>query len=160
MRLTKSAIFIIGLLAAGCASQPRAVIEERNQSVTRHVGAAPRSQQLTPQANTAAVGDPHTNTPYDSIPAVQQLLRAVDAALANGAISAATANIDHAMRIAPNDPWVWHKMAQVRLAAGDHAQAKSLAARSTALAARGSAVAAANQRLIADLERGAGHEEH
>ncbi len=85
-------------------------------------------------------------------PAVGQLIAEADAAASAGDYSLARAQIERGLKLSPDDPLLWHQLARVNFAAGDMAQARSMAERSTSLAARQPALAAQNWALIGDIE--------
>lgn len=61
----------------------------------------------------------------------------------------AVASLERAVKIAPRDAGLWHRLARARLDAGQPAAAASLAAKSNSLAASDRALQARNWRLIA-----------
>jgi Tfp pilus assembly protein PilF len=71
--------------------------------------------------------------------------------------SAAVASLERALRIAPDDALLWHRLAGVRLEQGQHALVTQLAAKSNALTLPGdNALRHDNWRLIASARRGLG----
>ena len=88
-------------------------------------------------------------TPVSENPAVLGLMEQARADSAENKLQTAVAGIERALRIEPRNPWVWQELARLHLAQGDHAQAESLAARSTSWAGSDAALRAANWRLIA-----------
>ena len=69
-----------------------------------------------------------------SKPASNLLLASAREQLQAGDTSRAAATLERALRIAPNDPYLWHELAQVRFAAGEWQQAIQLANKSRVLA--------------------------
>jgi predicted negative regulator of RcsB-dependent stress response len=67
-----------------------------------------------------------------------------------GRRDAAGGSLERALRIEPRNPWLWHELAQLRLAQGQYAQAVSLARKSTSFAGQDRHLQAANWRLIGD----------
>lgn len=67
-------------------------------------------------------------------PASTLLLASAREQLQAGDTSRAAATLERALRIAPNDPYLWHELAQVRLTAGEWQQAIQLANKSRILA--------------------------
>ncbi|HEU0283229.1 MAG TPA: tetratricopeptide repeat protein [Gallionella sp.] len=61
---------------------------------------------------------------------------------------AAGALLERALRIEPRNPWLWHQLAQVRLAQGQYAQAITLARKSNSFAGKQHRVQADNWQLI------------
>jgi len=68
----------------------------------------------------------------------------------------ASAQLERALRIEPNNPWLWHELAQVRLRQGDYAQTEGFAARSNGYARGDRRLQQANWRLIAEARTRAG----
>jgi predicted Zn-dependent protease len=65
-----------------------------------------------------------------------------------GQREAAGASLERALRIEPRNGWLWHELAQLRLAQGQYAQAASLAQKSISFAARERRLQALNWRVI------------
>lgn len=65
-----------------------------------------------------------------------------------GQREAAGASLERALRIEPRNPWLWHELAQLRLAQGQYAQAISIAHKSISFAARDRRLQALNWRVI------------
>jgi len=61
---------------------------------------------------------------------------------------AADASLERALNIEPRNPWLWHQLAQLRLAQGQYAQAITLAGKSNSFAASRNDVQAANWQVI------------
>src|SRR5690606_774140 len=83
---------------------------------------------------------------------VGELLAQADLAASSGDFALARAQIERGLKLAPDDPLLWHQLARVNFAAGDLEQARSMAERSTALAPRQPALVAQNWALIGDIE--------
>jgi cytochrome c-type biogenesis protein CcmH/NrfG len=58
--------------------------------------------------------------------------------------------LERAQRIEPRNPWLWHELAQLRLAQGQYAQAITLARKSTSFAGQNRALKARNWKVIGD----------
>jgi len=67
-----------------------------------------------------------------------------------GRRDAAGASLERALRIEPRNAWLWHELAQLRLAQGQYAQAISLAQKSSSFAGRERRLQALNWRVIGD----------
>ncbi len=65
-----------------------------------------------------------------------------------GRREAADSALERALRIEPRNPWLWHQLAQLRLAQGQYAQAITMARKSNSFAANQSSVQAANWQVI------------
>jgi Flp pilus assembly protein TadD len=74
----------------------------------------------------------------------------------DGDLESAAASLQRAIRIDPRNAVLWHHLATVRLAQGDHAQAEQLAVKSNSLAAGNNIQQARNWRLIAKARAGQG----
>lgn len=61
---------------------------------------------------------------------------------------AAGASLERALRIEPRNPWLWHQLAQLRLAQGQYAQAISVARKSISFAGQDRRLLSANWRVI------------
>lgn len=82
-------------------------------------------------------------------PAVVALLDTVDERARAGNLDSAAAVLERALRLEPQNPLLWHRLAALRLQQGQHAQAASLAAKSNALAGRDRQLQASNWAVIA-----------
>lgn len=81
------------------------------------------------------------------------------ARLDNGAgrREAAGASLERALRIEPRNAWLWHELAQLRLAQGQYAQAISLAQKSGSFAVKDRRLQAVNWRLIGNARTAQGN---
>lgn len=91
--------------------------------------------------------------PQPANPAVVALLNDANRATQNGRPDRAAASIERALTIEPQNAWLWHRLARIRMAQGELGQAAALAAKSTGLAGDDRGLKAANWRLIADVHR-------
>jgi hypothetical protein len=101
--------------------------------------------------------EPRERVVDPSLDATKIMLASVDADIAAENFSAAAGSIERAIQISPSDSWAWHKLAKLRFAQGQHAEAKAIARRSNSLSGAGSDVQIANLRLIARIERSTGN---
>ena len=92
---------------------------------------------------------PRIEPPVASPEAGQLLLASARKQLASGDTGRAAATLERALRIAPNDPYLWHELARVRLAAGQWQQAIELANKSRLLARTDQALRNKNSQIIA-----------
>lgn len=83
-------------------------------------------------------------------PAIIALLDRARIDTGAGKREAAGASLERALRIEPRNPWLWHELAQVRLAQGQYAQGISLARKSNSFAAQERRLQAMNWRVIGD----------
>jgi predicted Zn-dependent protease len=89
--------------------------------------------------------------------AVDQLQRRAEEQRQRGEYDAAAASLERALRIAPDDAVLWHRLASLRLDQGMPAMVTELAAKSNTLAAPSdNALKRDNWRLIAQARRGLG----
>ncbi|MGH8248487.1 MAG: tetratricopeptide repeat protein, partial [Gammaproteobacteria bacterium] len=142
------------LLAGACAGSPAPApvrVEERDDSgpVTR---AVEHGQPTAP----AAVPRRDEAEESPSAPAVIALLAEADRSLGSGHPDVAAATLERALRIAPSDPRLWHRLARVRLRQRRWSEAEGLARKSISLAAGMVELSAANWILIATAREGAG----
>ncbi len=86
----------------------------------------------------------------DSGPAVMSLIDEADAAAARGEFDQAAAILERAQRIEPRNPWIWQRLAQLRLMQGQYSQAESLAERSNSLSRGNPWLRSTNWGLIAE----------
>lgn len=82
-------------------------------------------------------------------PVVVALLAEADARLGRGQTENAAAVLERALRLAPQDAVLWHRMARLRLEQGRWQQAIVFARKSESLASANPELRAANSRLIA-----------
>ncbi|MGI9335902.1 MAG: tetratricopeptide repeat protein [Gammaproteobacteria bacterium] len=97
-----------------------------------------------------------TATPRDGAPgsesrnpAVLALLANAERAASSGDQNRAAAGVERALKVEPRNPWLWHRLAQARLAQRQPQQAENLAARSSALAPGDRTLQTSNWHLIA-----------
>jgi tetratricopeptide (TPR) repeat protein len=82
--------------------------------------------------------------------ATTSLLTAGRAARESGDLDGATAYIERALRIAPNDPVLWIELGEIKLAEGDTAQAEAMGRKALTLTRGDPALERAARRLIVD----------
>ncbi len=80
--------------------------------------------------------------------AVIALLDRAHSDSAAGQREAAEASLERALRIEPRNPWLWHELAELRLAQGQYAQAITLAHKSNSFAGGKHRVQAENWQVI------------
>jgi Tfp pilus assembly protein PilF len=89
-------------------------------------------------------------------PAAEALVEAADQALRENDLDYASVALERALRIEPRNPWLWNRLARVRLSQSRYAEAGDLAAKSTALAGTDNALKRDNWELVAQAKRAGG----
>lgn len=85
--------------------------------------------------------------PTPQLPATDSLVALADRQAAAGDVAQAAAQLERALRIRPQDPVLWQKLAWLRLRNGEFEQAAALAARSDSLAGNNATLRAENRRI-------------
>lgn len=142
----RAILWVLLTLAAGCATLP--------PPAQRPTETAPPA---TPRSEEAAPAPPRSG-PAERRGATVALLADADALEHSGELDRAAAVLERALRIAPDDPLLWHRLASVRLRQGRVDQAEQLARKSNLLASSDPALQARNWQLIADARRSRGDE--
>jgi len=154
------------LLLAGCVSAPPPRPETPQPAppvMPAPPAPLPPGQPLPrPQPPASSVirpGPPPSAPPVSATPAppaqmtaTGSLVALADRQAAAGDYASAAAQLERALRIRPQDPVLWQKLAWLRLKNGDFEQAATLASRSDSLAGNNAAVREENHR-IAELAR-------
>ena len=147
------------LLLAGCASvttQPPAKATLPNalpqEVIVQGTPAqAPPTQGAIPDPSVeGTIADPVPKPVVSGNQAVIALLDRARLDTGTGQREAAGASLERALRIEPRNAWLWHELAQLRLAQGQYAQAISLAQKSSSFAGRERRLRALNWRVIGD----------
>jgi len=88
--------------------------------------------------------------------AVLALMTTAKSNIASGNYDAAVAPMERALRIEPQNPFLWQELAKLRLHQGQYQQAEGLAARSSGWAGTNKDLRAENWRIIGEarLKRG------
>lgn len=86
--------------------------------------------------------------PTATNPAIAALLRVARSQAEGGQGEQAAATLERALRIEPHNPWLWHRLAVLRLQQGYRERAAELAKKSTLLARNHPRLRAGNQRVI------------
>lgn len=143
---------LTAVLLTGCSSAPpkgsEAPVETRLPDPPQHVGSASvdknRMAETRPASKSESIARPapavrpriayrvETQLKDNANAAVASLLRKAESA---GSPYAAAAILERALRIEPNNPVVWNRLANVRLEQGRFEQAEALAMKSNTLAA-------------------------
>jgi predicted Zn-dependent protease len=91
-----------------------------------------------------------------SSPAVMSLLNVADTQAKAGHREQAAAALDRALDLAPRNPFIYQRLAAVRLTQGQAGQAEQLARKSNSVAGDNPFVKASNWRLIAEARHNDG----
>lgn len=151
VKMGSAALLLSTVLAGACATPPEqrpvpVPVEDHSQPPRLPHSAAPIP--LPPPA--AESGMPgHESAPAATDPAVVALMSEADERMERGQSEYAAAALERALRLAPEDPLLWHRLARVRLDQKQWRQAIALAGKSDALSASNPRLRAANRRLIA-----------
>ena len=92
-------------------------------------------------------------------PAAQALASQAEQQRKTGDFTGAAASLERSLRIAPREPYLWNRLARVRMEQGQAHQAGNLAARANDLSNQNAAVKQDNWRIIAHSKRYAGDED-
>lgn len=128
------------LLLAGCASVTTPPPAEEVTITT--------PDAVAPQPGDAVIAEPVSMPAVSENRAVIALLDRARLDTGSGQREAAGASLERALRIEPRNGWLWHELAQLRLAQGQYAQAIALAQKSLSFAARERRLQALNWRVI------------
>jgi Tfp pilus assembly protein PilF len=109
-----------------------------------------------PASTAPSAAPPAPTRQYHLGTAASALVAQAHARVAAGDYPAATATLERALRIEPENPLAWIELARVQLAAGNPAQADSMGHKALALAAGDPNAQAAAWRLIGDALRARG----
>lgn len=147
------------LLLAGCVSAPPPRPEPPPPppppaSQAPQAPLPPAQPLPRPQPPASAIirpGPPPSAPPVSATPAptaTGSLVALADRQAAAGDYASAAAQLERALRIRPQDPVLWQKLAWLRLQNGDFDQAATLASRSNSLAGNNAAVREQNRRIV------------
>ena len=126
-------------------SAPAGAQAEDDDSVTW--SALPEPENAMPPA---AVDMPAAPAPgrISANPAVIALLDDTDLRLSQGNTEGALSAVERALRLEPKNPWLWRRLALLRLRQGQWRQAIALAEKSNSLSTRHPEIRSANAELI------------
>ena len=103
---------------------------------------------LAPAAPTSRAAEPRAG------PAPMVLLKRAQALANAGKSAEAAAILERAIRIEPRNPWLWHRLAVLRLQEGQHSLAIELAKKSNVLARGNRRLVAGNWLLVGKARAG------
>ncbi len=144
------------LVLAGCAGVNRT---DRPAQVEERATSAPRPSVDDSDVRIAAYTPPARPRYARPVPtrAVAVLMRKADDQSQQGELDAASISLERALRIAPDDPVLWHRLAEVRMVQQRHDLVVQLAAKSNALTSpRDHRLLSSNWQLIARSRRALG----
>ncbi len=127
------------VLLHGCASAP----SEPGMAPSEREAPTPSASPFEPKAQ------PAETAPQPSA-AVVALLEEADQQMDEGQVARAAASLERALRIEPENPVLWQRLAAIRLEQERPAQAETLARKSNTLAGDNKALQSFNWRLIAE----------
>lgn len=148
---------LFGLLLAGCAQRPVAPPPDRGEPAAE--APAPRAgPDAGEPAAEPAPAPPEKEAPprtaaEASGPAVIALLGRADEQAAAGKLDLAAATVERALNLEPRNPFLYHRLAALRLAQDQPGQTEALARKSNSLAGDNPYVQARNWELIAQSRR-------
>lgn len=177
MQKTKSLIALGALiLVAGCATQPGGMSRPSGHNPPPQPSQTPMPSQSgqpgrTTQQPSSNNGSQATNTPSQqqpkkvppksasevSSPAVMSLLGRADTLANAGHMDAAASTLERALDLDPRNPFIYQRLAAVRLAEGQNGQAEQMAMKSNSLSNNNPFVESGNWQLIAEARKQAGN---
>lgn len=106
-----------------------------------------QADEMNAESAAPAPTSPDAGAPMNS-PAVVALLDEAEVYASQGDGDLAAATIERALRIEPKNPWLWHRLAVIRMQQGRYSEAIELAARSNSLANGDARLLQGNQQVI------------
>lgn len=172
MNKTRSLLALGALIVvAGCATQPggmpgsagkqpsqkspekqpqKTAPPSTHKGKTHETGGAPTSQQH------AKKKPPHKASEVSS-PAVMSLLGSADTLAKAGRMDAAASTLERALNLDPRNPFIYQRLAAVRLAQGQNGQAEQMAKKSNSVSDHNPFVESSNWKLIAEARKQSGN---
>jgi predicted Zn-dependent protease len=150
---TRGAALIAVVLLAGCAGQ-RTPAPPPGQPPPPMIN-KPRPTPNAPFPSRSMNVPPRTAAQASS-PAVMSLLKAADTQAKAGHREQAAAALERALDLSPRNPFIYQRLAAVRLSQGQVGQAEQLARKSNSVAGDNPFVKAGNWQLIARARRSTG----
>ena len=114
----------------------------------RELGATDGAPRKSPPRETPESAISAQPEPVSDNPAVIALLDDTDTSLSQGNAEGAVSSVERALRLEPKNPWLWHRLAVLRLQQGQWQQAIALAEKSNSLSVRHPEVRKANAAVI------------
>lgn len=121
------------------------------------ISSAPDRDTRTPESTGAGAAIPDAPAPVGPIDARAQtldsMLRQAQTDRLAGDLNTAELTLETALRIAPNDARLWLELAEIRLASGDYAAARTTADRAVSLSGGNVQIVEASRRIHAVATR-------
>ena len=108
----------------------------------------PQPEEMEPRRDTRETEAPLQPERVSDNPAVLALMDETDYRLGEGDAEGAAGSVERALRLEPKNPWLWHRLAVLRLQQGHRRQAAALAEKSNSLSIRHPELRRANAGLI------------
>jgi Flp pilus assembly protein TadD len=117
---------------------------------TRPAATGPSPPAPSPASRSAPAAPPpeRASAAHRADPAVVALLNTARDQAASGDLTGAAASLERALRIDPQNPWTWYRLAVVRFQQGQLGQAEQFARKADTLAGTDTDVRARSWRLI------------
>ncbi|KEZ78905.1 tetratricopeptide repeat protein [Salinisphaera hydrothermalis] len=162
------------ILVAGCATQPGGMSRPGGNNPPPQPSPSPTPSQTgqpgptTPQSSGNGGGQTATTAPQQpkkapprsaseiSSPAVMSLLGRADTLANAGHMDAAASTLERALDLDPRNPFIYQRLAAVRLAEGQNGQAEQMAMKSNSVSDNNPFVESGNWQLIAEARKQAG----
>ncbi|MBK1703279.1 tetratricopeptide repeat protein [Halochromatium glycolicum] len=143
---------------AAPASEPRGSTSAPSASPTPSTAPQSTAEAAAPPAPEVASAAPQQSAlaPTDMPPAVSALAQRAEQQRQSGDSGGAAATLERALRIQPQEAYLWNRLARVRLEQGMSDSAAKLATRSNALTGDQPALKSNNWEIIATAKRQAG----
>ena len=163
IRVSLACLAVALVFLSGCAVGPR---ERVPVPVPEQQAPPPPPSRQTPstaetRAETPPVSTPPVTPPPPAPPppsqAVVALLDTADKRASAGELDNAAAVVERALRLEPQNPLLWQRLAKLRLQQGQFGQAVSLAAKSNSLAGENRQLQASNWETIAQAQEKLGN---
>ncbi len=146
-----SVLVLVALLGACAVPAPRPAAPPQPAVGAVIIDPVPEREEVRPREPA-----PVPQQPPATAPAALALAAQSDQARSEGNLRLAGLQLERALRIAPRDPDLWNRLAQVRLEQQDFQQAERMAERSLQLGTGDRALMLSNWRIIASAREGLG----
>lgn len=158
IRMQRLMTLVAVLALAGCASTQRTSFPPPEGPASPQTPRPDRPQPPStgrPGPQKPATMPPRTAAEASS-PAVMSLMGTADALARNGNMDRAAATLERALTLEPRNPFIYQRLASVKLAEGATGQAENMARKSNSVAGSNPFVRASNWQLIAEARRTGG----